>query len=114
MFGLDARERLQRSCASRGLENIESDRLATAGEERVIALNTSFFYDDRLIVALSEHGGDLLLFTEDSGAGSIPVGAIGPAARVALLLPGLRTGDLSNEDAAHAGFATAHPPCDDR
>lgn len=109
VFGLDARERLQRSCASRGLENIESDRLATAGEERVIALNTSFFYDDRLIVALSEHGGDLLLFTEDSGAGSIPVGAIGPAARVALLLPGLRTGDLSNEDAAHAGFATAHP-----
>ena len=109
VFGLDARERLRRSFANCGLGIIDSDEVAAIGDTRVIALSTSHFYDHRLIVALSEHMGDVLLLAEGTESGPVSVGVVGSASRVGALISTLRSGDCAQEAARAAGLEILFP-----
>lgn len=109
VFGLDARERLRRSFSSCGLQIIDGSDVASANDERMIALRTSHFYDDRLIVALAAHSDDVLLLADDSETAPVAVGMVGPASKVAALLPSLRRGTCSREAADSAGMSIVRP-----
>jgi len=109
VFGLDARERLRRSFAKSGLEIVAADDLAKLGERRVLALDASHFYDDRLIVELKKRSGDVLLVSVDGDAAPVAVGVAASASRVGSALSLLRRCTDPCETARAAGLEMVHP-----
>ncbi len=109
VFGLDANERLRRSFAKSGLRIVDADDLPTLGEERVVALCTSHFYDDRLIVELAKHSRDLLLIAVDGETAPVPVGVVGAGSRVSPAISAIRRGDDPREAALAAGLEIRCP-----
>lgn len=111
VFGLDARERLQRSFAGHGLERIGADRVgALEATDRIVALRASHFYDERIVAAIAGHGGELLLLSSsDGGTEPILVGVAGLAGRVGPWIAALRGGEDPREQARAAGAAILSP-----
>jgi hypothetical protein len=104
VFGLNARERLERSLASLGLRRIEVDEVRNLCDERVVALSTNHFYDGRLIAALADSTGESLLLLDPSHSAAPTVGIAASASEIECWIPALRTGDGSR---AHASGAAA-------
>jgi len=109
VFGLDARERLCRSFTSCGMDVIDSQRFAHFNDERVVALRTSHFYDNRLIVGLAEDPGGLVLFVDGAESEPTFVGIVAAASTVKALTPALQDGTLSVDAANEAGLKVAYP-----
>lgn len=116
VFGLDARERLRRSFVNGGLPLVAVDEVERLGGERVVALGTSHFYDERLIAALAADARDLLLLAEagdpnapDGESAAIPVGVAGAAHRIAPALSALRSGEDPRPLARAAGLEVLAP-----
>ena len=109
VFGLNSRERLQRSFASSGLQSIESAELQHLTGERLIALSTSHFYDGRLIAALAKREDDVLLLADDSEATQAAVGMVGDASQVERLMPVLQSGVYREESVEAAGVRIVCP-----
>ena len=109
VFGLDANERLRRSFAKSGLEIVHADDVGKLGQERVVALRTSHFYDDRLVAELTAHPRDLLLVSDEGDDAPIPVGVVGTASRIASLIAAIRRGDDPRAAARATGVEIAFP-----
>jgi len=109
VFGLNSRERLERSFARSGLRTIEADALHTTPDERAVALCTSRFYDERLIAALVSHDDDVLLLVGSTNGSPVAVAVTGPASKVEGLIPALRTEAYSREAVEAAGVRIVSP-----
>ena len=104
VFGLDARERVRRSFAKSGLTIVDAADVARLGEKRIVALDTTHFYDDRLIVELKKHRGNLLLVSADGETEPVPVGVAGAASRVGASISAIRRREDPREAARAAGL----------
>ncbi len=109
VFGLSARERLERTFATLGLQTIAPGAVHDLGAERAVALCGDHFYDERLIAALSAHPDDLLLVVDEPGRGRVAVGLVGSAATVEALLPTLGNGPVSEQTAAASAVRIVFP-----
>jgi hypothetical protein len=109
VFGLDAHERLRRSFAKFGLGIVEADEVEKLGHERVVALRTSHFYDDRLVAELTAHSRNLLLLSDEGEDAPVPVGVVGTASRIACLITAIRRGEDPRAAARAADVAIAFP-----
>jgi phosphatidylglycerophosphate synthase len=109
VFGLDAHERLRRSFENGGLGLVGIDQVGALGAERVVALSTSHFYDERLIAAVAGHARDLLLLSSESESAPIAVGVAGAACRVDPLIAAMRCGEDPRERARAAGIEILSP-----
>lgn len=111
VFGLDAHERLRRSFENGGLDLVDVDAVGGLGAERVVALCTSHFYDERLIAAVAGHAKDLLLLSSSAEAKATPiaVGVAGVACRVDPLITAIREGEDPREQARAAGLEILSP-----
>jgi CDP-alcohol phosphatidyltransferase len=109
VFGLNARERLRRSFASSDLRIVELADLADLRDERVIALRTDHFYDDRLIAALAAHSSDVLLLVAESVDRPVSVGMVGPASKIEALMPALQSDECSPQAAGDMGVEAVYP-----
>ncbi len=109
VFGLDARERLRRNFASEGLALVGIDDVDGLGDDRVVALRTSHYYDERLVNALAGNSSDLLLLACDGESKPIPVGVAGAASRIGPLIAMLKAGADPVEQARAAGVAIVSP-----
>jgi len=109
VFGLDAHERLRRSFAKCGLGIVEQDGVGELGQERVLALRTSHFYDDRLVAELTTHPRDLLLVSDEGHDAPVAVGVVGTASRIAALIDLVRRGVDARAAARAGGVEIAFP-----
>jgi len=112
VFGLDARERLRRSFANGGLELVDLDEVAkraALGDDRVVALSTSHFYDERIIAALAEPGRDVILLASAGDSTRVTVGVAGAASRIGGWIDAIRAGEDPVERARAAGVDVVYP-----
>ncbi|MBY0400219.1 CDP-alcohol phosphatidyltransferase family protein [Myxococcota bacterium] len=107
VFGLDAHERLRRSFEGRGIDLVAVDQVADLGAERVVALQTSHFYDERLIAALLEDARDVLLLSGDAAAS--PVAVAGAAHRIVPVIEAMHRGEAPLDRARSAGIEILSP-----
>lgn len=109
VFGLNSRERLERSFTRAGLRTIDGGDLQSSSVERAIALCTSHFYDERLIAALIERDDDVLLLVDSADGLPVAVGITGPASKVEGWIPALQAGTVSRASAEAAGMRIVGP-----
>jgi phosphatidylglycerophosphate synthase len=109
VFGLDAEERLRRSFENGGLGLVGVDEVGALGGERVVALSTSHFYDERLIAAVAGHARDLLLLSSEGESASVAVGVAGAACRVEPVIAAIRGGEDPRDRARAAGLEILSP-----
>jgi phosphatidylglycerophosphate synthase len=109
VFGLDPLERLRRSFSRIGLRIVDASELEHIDGERIIALRESHFYDDRLITALVEDSRDVLLLADETDDACVSVGMVGPVSKLEAMLPRLRDGNCSREEADAMGIKSVYP-----
>lgn len=105
-FGLTSRERLLRTFSQLGIRTIApADLNELDGDRRVIAVGTSYFYDERLIAAFVDHPDDLVLAAEKPGEERVLIGISASASSISRFLPALRDLDRDLEQCAEIADA---------
>lgn len=102
VFGLSARERLERTFATLGLLTLTGGEVHDDGDPRTVALCGDHFYDERLVSALAGRSDDLLLVIDEPGRGRVAVGLAASMSKVEALISGLGSDHTTDEQAAAA------------
>jgi phosphatidylglycerophosphate synthase len=100
VFGLSARERLERTFSKLGLAMLDPRSLGDFRTDRGVLLCGDHFFDERLIAALAERSESVLLVIDEPGRGRVAVGLAGSIAQIEKFLPLIGAEDKSTEKAA--------------
>ena len=98
VFGLTARERLERTFSKLGLMPLDPLSLGDVRSKRAIVLCGDYFFDERLIAALADQSEAVMLVIDEPGRGGVVVGLAGCVAEIEEFLPAIGAEDVLSEN----------------